>query len=335
MAEINNNDFDLAINRQNILNNDIAINSLKEKYGFKKDYFTNQEVANFFDVTLRTIERTIADNRDELKHNGFTTLRGQKLNNFINQDYDNFATDINVGRKITNLSVSTVRTVLNFAMLLKTSEKAREMRSTILDIVVSVLQEKTKGNVKYINQRDTSFIEQSYREATERKQFTNALNKYVDMNAYKYAFFTDEIYKAIFKEKAKEYKVLLRLNSKDSVRDTLYSEVLILIASFEAGLAYEIEKESNKLDRQLTREETEQILHDFAEHPARKPLIDDARTKMSTRDYGLRSVYHENISEYINPMNRSDFEKFLGEKSKSLQEQIDENIDIFKRLQDK
>ena len=34
-------------------------------------------------------------------------------------------------------------------------------------------------------------------------------------------------------------------------------------------------------------------------------------------------------------MNRSDFEKFLGEKSKSLQEQIDENIDIFKRLQDK
>src|SRR5699024_423883 len=100
-------------------------------------------------------------------------------------------------------------------------------------------------------------------------------------------------------------------------------------------LAYEIEKESNKLDRQLTREETEQILHDFAEHPARKPLIDDARTKMSTRDYGLRSVYHENISEYINPMNRSDFEKFLGEKSKSLQEQIDENIDIFKRLQDK
>ena len=39
-------------------------------------------------------------------------------------------------------------------MLLKTSSVAQELRSKILDVTVEVLQEKTKGNVKYINQRD-------------------------------------------------------------------------------------------------------------------------------------------------------------------------------------
>lgn len=335
MSEINTNDFDQAINRQNVLNNTLAVEAIKDSYSISNNYFTNQQVAEFFEVSLPTIERTISENRDELIHNGFVVLKGKELTKFQTENHDFFATINNDGRKVTNLAISTVRTVLNFAMLLKTSEKAREVRSRILDIVVSVLQEKSQGGTKYINQRDTNFLEQSFREATERKQFTNALNKYVDMNAYKYAYFTDEIYKAIFKEKAKEYKRLLQLSAKESMRDTLYSEVLVLIASFEAGLAYEIEQKSTDVERQLTKEEADNILQRFTKHPAQKPLLDDARTKMSSRDYGLRSILHENISEYINPMNQSEFEKFLGEKSKSLQEQIDANIDIFKRLKDK
>ncbi|QEA34498.1 DNA-binding protein [Weissella soli] len=335
MSEINTNDFDLPINRQNILNNVVAVEAIKNSYSISTEYFTNQQVADFFDVNIRTIERTIFENRIELENNGFTSLKGRKLTEFLQDHPDIFATDKNVGRKVTNLAVSTVRTVLNFAMLLKTSEKAREVRSRILDIVVSVLQEKSQGNTKYINQRDTNFLEQSFRETTERKQFTNALSKYVDMNAYKYAYFTNEIYKAIFKEQAKEYKKLLQLNLKEKIRDTLYSEVLVLIASFEAGLAYEIEQKSIDKNSKLTREEVDKILQRFANHPSQKPLLDDARTKMASRDYGLRSILHDNISEYINPMNQADFEKFLGEKSKSLQEQIDTNIDIFKRLKDK
>lgn len=335
MSEINTNDFDQAINRQNVLNNTIAVEAIKNSYSMSNDYFTNQQVADFFDVNIRTIERTISENREELEYNGFLSLKGKKLTEFQQEHPGIFVSDNIVGNKTRNLAVSSVRTVLNFAMLLKTSEKAREVRSRILDIVVSVLQEKSQGNTKYINQRDTNFLEQSFREATERKQFTNALNKYVDMNAYKYAYFTDEIYKAIFKEKAKEYKKLLQLDAKESMRDTLYSEVLVLIASFEAGIAYEIEQKSTDENRKLTKDEVDIILHRFANHPAQKPLLDNVRTKMASRDYGLRSILHDNISEYINPMNQAEFEKFLGEKSKSLQEQIDANIEIFKRLKDK
>lgn len=335
MSEINTNDFDQAINRQNVLNNTVAVEAIKNSYSMSNDYFTNQQVADFFDVNIRTIERTISENREELEYNGFLSLKGKKLTEFQQEHPDIFVADNIVGHKTRNLAVSSVRTVLNFAMLLKTSEKAREVRSRILDIVVSVLQEKSQGNTKYINQRDTNFLEQSFREVTERKQFTNALNKYVDMNAYKYAYFTDEIYKAIFKEKAKEYKKLLQLDAKESMRDTLYSEVLVLIASFEAGIAYEIEQKSTDENRKLTKDEVYIILQRLANHPAQKPLLDNARTKMASRDYGLRSILHDNISEYINPMNQAEFEKFLGEKSKSLQKQIDANIEIFKRLKDK
>ncbi|MCT0949169.1 DNA-binding protein [Weissella confusa] len=335
MSEINTNDFDQAINRQNVLNNTVAVEAIKNSYSMSNDYFTNQQVADFFDVNIRTIERTISENREELEYNGFLSLKGKKLTEFQQEHPDIFVADNIVGHKTRNLAVSSVRTVLNFAMLLKTSEKAREVRSRILDIVVSVLQEKSQGNTKYINQRDTNFLEQSFREATERKQFTNALNKYVDMNAYKYAYFTDEIYKAIFKEKAKEYKKLLQLDAKESMRDTLYSEVIVLIASFEAGIAYEIEQKSTDENRKLTKDEVDIILQRLANHPAQKPLLDNARTKMASRDYGLRSILHDNISEYINPMNQAEFEKFLGEKSKSLQKQIDANIEIFKRLKDK
>lgn len=335
MSEINTNDFDQVINRQNVLNNTVAVEAIKNSYSMSNDYFTNQQVADFFDVNIRTIERTISENREELEYNGFLSLKGKKLTEFQQEHPDIFVADNIVGHKTRNLAVSSVRTVLNFAMLLKTSEKAREVRSRILDIVVSVLQEKSQGNTKYINQRDTNFLEQSFREATERKQFTNALNKYVDMNAYKYAYFTDEIYKAIFKEKAKEYKKLLQLDAKESMRDTLYSEVLVLIASFEVGIAYEIEQKSTDENRKLTKDEVDIILQRFANHPAQKPLLDNARTKMASRDYGLRSILHDNISEYINPMNQAEFEKFLGEKSKSLQKQIDANIEIFKRLKDK
>ena len=53
---------------------------------------------------------------------------------------------------------------------------------------------------------------------------------------------------------------------------------------------------------------------------------------MASRDYGLRDIIHANLEEYIQALSVADFERFLGEKSKSLEDRIDENIDVFKRL---
>ncbi|MBE6173204.1 MAG: DNA-binding protein [Enterococcus faecium] len=329
------------VDRQNILNNTLAIEQISKEYSFNgvdfegKTYFINTQISEFFDVDIRTIERLLEDNREELESNDYEVFVGKRLSDFRTIAMENSATDINVGSKTRQLGVSTFKTVLNFAMLLKTSDKAREVRSKILDIVIDVMAQKTGGSTKYINQRDANYLTQAFVEETERKKFTNALDLYVDMPSFKYGYFTNCVYKSIFKENAKEYREILNLSIKDKVRNTMYSEVLLVIASFEAGIAYEIELEYNKAKKKLSKKDVDNIIKRFSEHPAQKPHIDEARTKMATRDFGLRDAYHEKLEEYLQPVTPEDYEKFLGEKSKSLSEQLEEHKEIFERLKDR
>ena len=53
--------------------------------------------------------------------------------------------------KITQLGLFDFRAFLNIGMLLAESEKAKEVRSVILDIVISTINEKGGGGTKYIN----------------------------------------------------------------------------------------------------------------------------------------------------------------------------------------
>lgn len=328
------------VHRKNILNNELTIKELEKRIkiqGIKYEgviYFTNSQVADFFNVDLRTIERLIENHKEELQSNDFTVLRGKDLASF-KKNVNNSATDIGVGRKVTNLSVSTFRTLLNFAMLLTNSEVAKDMRGVMIDITMDKIAEKTGGHVKYINQRDKDYLNKAYIEETERKKFTNALKKFVNVGQYKYAYFTDLLYKLIFKESTREYKKVLSLTTKDKTRSTMYSEVLLLISSFESGIAFEIEKKYRELDRPLTKDETINVFKEYAKHPDKLPLINDVRVKMASRDLGLRDALHIELDEYINPVTQDDFEKFLGEQSKSLERQIKEHKDVFLRLRDK
>ncbi|MGX7198719.1 DNA-binding protein [Enterococcus nangangensis] len=329
------------LDRQNILNNKLAIKEAEDVYKLNGllfegvQVYSNAQIAEFFEVDLRTIERIIESDRKELEKNGLMVLTGKKLAQFKDAVSKEPKADIAIGANTRSFSVSTFRTILNFSMLIKSSEKARLVRSRILDIVLDVLTKKTDGKVKYINQRDASYLDRAFAEESERKKFTQALNLYVDMNQYKYAFFTDEIYRSIFRENTKEYRNILSLAKRDNARATMYSEVLLLIASYEAGIAYEIEKESSSLGRMLTRQETLEIVDNFANHPAQKPLIEDVRLKMASRDHGFRNAYHEKMAEYIRPISENDYEKFLGDQSKALEEQIEEHRAVFERLRDK
>jgi len=115
----------------------------------------------------------------------------------------------------------------------------------------------------------------------------------------------------------------------------MYSEVLKLITSFETGLAHEMKEKFNSIGRKLTKSEMDKLLTKISEHPLFKPLIEDARIKMASRDYGFRKVLHDSLKNYINTVSQSDFERFLGEKSKAIEDRIDENIDVFKRLKNR
>lgn len=162
------------IDRQNILNNEIAIKEIQEKSGVngiiwnEKMYVTKEMAADFFNVDIRTISRYIEQNNEELGFNGYVVLKGKKLAEFLNSDID-FVKDINVPHKIRNLGLFDFKAFLNIAMLLSESEKARALRQMILDIVIDLINRKTGGGTKYINQRDKDFVFASIQEENYRR----------------------------------------------------------------------------------------------------------------------------------------------------------------------
>ncbi len=330
--DLTNSDID----RQNILNNRFALERIQEYIGFtgiffEEEYkFTKKMVADFYEVEERTIERYLERFEVELKHNGYTLIKGNRLKMLKLE----FAPVIDVGSKTTQLGLFNFRAFLNLGMLLVESDKARFLRSKILDIVIDTLNQKTGGGTKYINRRDADYLPTAIRESSYRKDFTSALNRYVNMGNYKYSLYTDMIYQCIFKENAKEYKEILKLKDTDNARDTMYSEVLNLIASFETGIAYEIKCHSEKLGRRLEPSEVNQIFKCVAEHPLQKPHMEDARIKMASRDMHFRDAFHAKLEEYIQSISPRDFEIFLGEQSVDFNQQLEEAKDVFQRLKD-
>lgn len=327
--------------RNNVLNNTYAVTELEKHLqlgGLRfegETVFTKAQVAQILDITERTVDNYISSNSDELSKNGYRILKGNSLKNIklLYVDEINFV-DIS---KAPSLGIFSFRAVLNLAMLVTESERAKLIRSKMLDMVIDVIAHKAGGNTKYINQRDENYLLSAYTEQSHRKLFTDALRDYLEMGNHKYGVYTDKIYQAIFRENAKEYKKILKLNEKDKVRDTMYSEVLTAVASFEKGLAMQLQQTSEKLGRKILPTELDKMISEAENNPFLEPFILDARVKMSSRDLCFRDALHHRLEQYIQAVPESDFEKFLGEKSRSLQEQLSdpEIFGVFKRLKDR
>ena len=332
------------IDRQNILNNDLAIQEVQYSSNIKGILFegkvclTKSMVATFFGVESRTIERYVSDHADELMQNGYEILRGQRLKAFIKCVQEQDVPDINVGNisnRTPQLALFDFRAFLNISMLLTESENARILRQLILDIVIDLINQKTGGGTKYINQRDKDFISTYLQEENYRREFTDALRDYVDMGNAKYAIYTDKIYQSIFREKSREYREILRLRKQDKVRDTLYAEVLNLVAAYECGLAALIKEQSEKLGRKLNNWETDDIFCAFEQLPLWKPLISSARTKMASRDLALRDAFHQQLEEYIQPLEPDEYHRFLGAEGDEIERLMQENQAVLKRLKER
>ena len=204
------------IERQNVLNNNVALPRIQESLDVKLLEFdgryvlTKQMVADYYDVDIRTVENCLSANEDELRHNGYFLCCGNSLKEFKLR----FAPEIDFGSKTTQLGLFDFRSFLNIGMILTTSEKAKWLRARILDIVIATINEKTGGGTKYINRRDREYLPAAIQEENYHKNLTEAVNKYVDGHkTYKYAQVMDAIYKAVFCEKAKEYRKLLDLGA--------------------------------------------------------------------------------------------------------------------------
>ncbi len=323
--------------RLSILNNPFLSDRVRDVVAaqfaeFRGEYLlTTRQVADFYEVDERTMRRLVEEYREEIEKSGYRTLEGGELKEF--REYVKDKNVLNI--KTPTISVFSFKAFLNAGMLLKGSAQAQQIRQLLLDTTISIINEKTGGNPKYINQRDENFLPSLFNNENYNKKFKRALTDFVDMGSGKFPKFNNLVYKTVFKESAQKYKEILELGEKDKTRDTMYSEVLNAISSVENGVASLIEAESLRIGKKLSKEEAEEIFEALDKNPFLKPQIEDARTKMASFDADFRRKNHQSIAEYISPLNQDAYERFLGEKSKELSARIDENLETFKRLKDK
>ena len=330
-----------SIVRQNVLNNTFAVKEIQKAVGlkgtlFENEYkFTKRQVAEFYEVTERTIDNCIEKHNKELIRNGYEVIRGKRLIDFKLVLQGAFGDEIDFVTKITVLGIFNFKALLNIAMLLTDSLKARQLRNVILDIVIDTINKRTGGSTKYINQRDEDFIVNLLKGENYRKEFTDALRDCVDMGNFKYLTYTDKVYKSIFKENAAEYRRVLSLENDENVRRTMYSEVLDLISSYEAGFAELLQQEYKIKGRKLSSFEVDSLFASFESQRLWEPLREKARVKMASRDLCFRDALHNELQDYISSVPESDFERFLGEKSMELDERLSEYRDALQRLKDR
>ena len=331
------------VDRQNILNNPYALQEIEKATRIKgipfegKTVVLKEQVSAFFEVTLRTIENYLGKYGEELAQNGYEVLKDNRLKNLklSISESDVPETDFGNITMAPQLGIFDFRAFLNLAMLITESERARLLRQMILDIVIDTINQRTGGGTKYINQRDEDFLLSWFQEENYRKEFTDALKDYVDMGNFKYPLYTDKIYVSIFREKANEYRKILRLQEKDKVRDTFYSEILDLVSAYEYGFAKILEDAYDKKGEKLNSWEVDELFSAFEKQAHWKPLIEKARNKMASRDLAFRDALHAQLKGYITPLNTADFERFLGEKSKELVKRLEEAKDVMKRLKER
>jgi len=330
-----------AITRQNILNNKFAVAEIQKVVGiegvlFENEYrFVFKQISDFLEVPERTLRECIAKNEKEISKNGYEVLKGNRLIDFKLVMSKKFGYAVDCTTKTTVLGIFNFRAFLNIAMLLSDSNKARELRSLILDIVIDTINTRTGGSTKYINQRDEDYVVNMLRGEDYRKEFTDALRDCVDMGSFKYLVYTDKIYRSIFKENAAEYRRILKMEKEENERNTMYSEVLDIISSYEAGFAEYLRNEAGRLGRMLTPYETDILFSGFEKQKLWEPLREKACIKMASRDLCFRDALHKNLEEYISAVPQADFDRFLGEKSMELDMRLEEYRDALKRLKER
>lgn len=94
-------------------------------------------------------------------------------------------------------------------------------------------------------------------------------------------------------------------------------------------------KKVKEIRRPLSRHEAENLFCEFENMALWKPLIQRGRVKMASRDMALRDAFHYQLSEYIQPLDKDEYQKFLGAADDELERLMQENQAVLKRLKER
>jgi hypothetical protein len=108
-----------SIDRQNILNNPYALAEIEKAAGIRgipfegKTVVLKEQVAEFFDVTARTVENYVERHAEELARNGYELIDGKRLQTLKLGilALDDPETDFGINEKARRASARSVRTL--------------------------------------------------------------------------------------------------------------------------------------------------------------------------------------------------------------------------------
>ena len=89
-----------GVARQNILNNRYALEEIQKAIGlkgvlFEGEYkFTKKQLAEFFEIDVRTLTNCMKQNDDELTNNGYVVLMGKSLRDYKLTSAESFGKEI-------------------------------------------------------------------------------------------------------------------------------------------------------------------------------------------------------------------------------------------------
>lgn len=327
---------DSAIDRQNILDNISVVEKVRQALHFTGVLFggeyryAKKMVADFYEIDVPIVNRYLAKYGDELECNGYILFEGESLKMSKSQ----FGGLMDEAAETTVLGLFDFRAVLNLGMLLTESEKARWVRSLVLDIVLDTINSRTGGGTKYINRRDVNDLRVAMTEEKRREKITSAIGACVSGHrTMKYALVSDLIYREVFRGKAKEYREILRSCSKNGDENTLFAEVLSVVSSFEDGVAEAIRRQhANKGHRLLSIDEVRLLIEEIADSPMQKPCIADACSKMASCVLSSGKTCRGNTADFLRAGTPDEFGRFIGDRFAEFDAILEENQDVLKRL---
>ena len=242
-----NNVKELAFTESRILR-DEAINASSTDFLDKiksVQYLTDDmimsidQIANYYDVSRKTVETIIMRNRDEFESDGMKILVGDELKQFkfiINTPSIEGAL---IGSKVNSFTILTKRSFLRVGLIMTNCAMATKIRNYLLNLE-EISTDKQK---EHALQREVGII--------DRKRLTDAIQKYipdsVSVKYNKYAQYTNLVYECLFNKTAKQMKDIKGIKTNDLLRDSFDTLLLkdideaetIVTALVSLGFGYE------------------------------------------------------------------------------------------------
>lgn len=186
---------------------------------------TIQQAADYYEVSEKTIKRTIQKNKDEFSEDGIEVLRGSVLKKLEVRD-----TDVPDLKFASSLTLLPKRAILRLGMLLTESKVAKTVRNYLLNLEEASTQEQKDWSL----QRELGKM--------RRRAMTDAIRDYIAESPnkdWKYRHFTELVYRKVLGRSAKELRLERCVKNNDQLRDNFTArelEVLEKAEVFVAGL---------------------------------------------------------------------------------------------------